>query len=192
MDDFLSGYRSEVVEAFSAIDLYSVGCVLEAVLATRSRGSTIFVVGNGGSASTASHIATDFMLGSGLSNPPLRVISLADNMASITATGNDHDFQQIFSRQLSKLAKSKDMLLAVSASGNSPNIVQCVAAAKDLDLLTVGFTGFDGGELARRVDLLVHVPTRIGAYGAVEDAHLMVNHMITEQLQRIAAEEAHS
>jgi len=191
MYDFLSGYRSEVIKALSAIDLYSVGCVLEALLATRSRGSTVFVVGNGGSAATASHIATDFMLGSGLSNPPLRVISLADNMASITATGNDLDFKQIFSRQLSKLANPEDVLLAVSASGNSPNIVECVAAAKDLGLLTVGFTGFDGGELARRVDLLVHVPTRVGAYGTVEDAHLMVNHMITEQLQRIAAEEAH-
>ena len=172
--------------ALKSVDLQAVESVVNALLVVRLQGGTLFVAGNGGSASTASHIATDFMLGSRLSKPPLRVVSLSDNVSIITATGNDQDFKLVFARQLSKLAFPEDLLLVVSASGNSPNILECVAAAKAIGLTTIGFTGFDGGELARQVDLLVNVPTRIGAYGAVEDAHLAINHMITVQLQRIA------
>ena len=157
--------------------------MVDALLAVREAGRTVFIVGNGGSAATASHMATDLMLGSLLVDPPLRVIALTDNQAIITATGNDVDFVQVFARQLSRLAKPGDLLLVVSASGNSPNILVCVDTAKAMNLTTVGFTGFDGGKLATLVDLLVHVPTRTGAYGPVEDAHLAVNHMITEQLK---------
>ena len=128
-------------------------------------------------------MATDLMLGSGLVNPPLRVIALTDNQAIITATGNDVNFHQVFSRQLFHLAQRGDILIVVSASGNSPNVLACVDTAKELGLTTIAFTGFDGGRLAAMVDLLVHVPTRVGAYGPVEDVHLMVNHMITEQLK---------
>ena len=128
-------------------------------------------------------MATDLMLGSQLVDPPLRVIALTDNQAIITATGNDLEFNQIFARQLSMLAKPDDLLITVSASGNSPNILACIDIAKAMNLTTIGFTGFDGGKLATVVDLLVHVPTRKGAYGPVEDVHLAVNHMITEQLK---------
>jgi D-sedoheptulose 7-phosphate isomerase len=130
-------------------------------------------------------MATDLMLGSGLVDPPLRVIALTDNHAVITATGNDLGFDHVFSRQLRHLAKPDDLLITVSASGNSPNVLACVEAAKELGLTTIAFTGFDGGRLATMVDLLVHVPTRQGAYGPVEDVHLMVNHMITEQLKGV-------
>jgi len=111
------------------------------------------------------------------------VIALTDNQAIITATGNDVSFDQVFSRQLIHLAQRGDILIAVSASGNSPNVLACMDAAKDLGLTTIAFTGFDGGRSAAMADLLVHVPTRIGAYGPVEDVLLMVNHMITEQLK---------
>ena len=96
---------------------------------------------------------------------------------------NDISFDQVFSRQLIHLAERGDILMAVSASGNSPNVLACVDAARELGLTTIAFTGFDGGRLAALVDLLVHVPTRMGAYGPVEDVHLVVNHMITEQLK---------
>jgi len=179
----LNAYRAESIAALNAVDLVSVMAVVDALLAVREAGRTVFIVGNGGSAATASHMATDLMLGSLLVDPPLRVIALTDNQAIITATGNDVDFVQVFARQLSRLAKPGDLLLVVSASGNSPNILVCVDTAKAMNLTTVGFTGFDGGKLATLVDLLVHVPTRVGAYGPVEDAHLAVNHMITEQLK---------
>ena len=176
-------YREECIAALNSVDLDAVESVSNALLQARDRGSRIFVVGNGGSAATASHMATDLMLGSGLVDPPLRVVALTDNQAIITATGNDISFDQVFSRQLIHLAERGDILMAVSASGNSPNVLACVDAAKELGLTTIAFTGFDGGRLANMVDVLVHVPTRIGAYGPVEDVHLMVNHMITEQLK---------
>ena len=179
----LEAYRAECIAALNCVDLDAVESVSNTLLEARDRGSHIFVVGNGGSAATASHMATDLMLGSGLVDPPLRVIALTDNQAIITATGNDVSFEQVFSRQLIHLAQRGDILIAVSASGNSPNVVACVDAAKKVALTTIAFTGFDGGRLAKMVDLLVHVPTRVGAYGPVEDVHLMVNHMITEHLK---------
>jgi len=178
-------YRNECIAALNSLDLDAVESVTKALLEARDRGSNVFVVGNGGSAATASHMATDLMLGSGLVDPPLRVIALTDNQAIITATGNDLGFDHVFSRQLRHLSRTGDLLIAVSASGNSPNVLGCVEAAKELGLTTVAFTGFDGGRLAVMVDLLVHVPTRHGAYGPVEDVHLMVNHMITEQLKGV-------
>jgi D-sedoheptulose 7-phosphate isomerase len=178
-------YRNECIAALNSIDLDAVESVTRALLDARGRGSSVFVVGNGGSAATASHMATDLMLGSGLVDPPLRVIALTDNHAVITATGNDLGFDHVFSRQLRHLAKPDDLLITVSASGNSPNVLACVEAARELGLTTIAFTGFDGGRLATMVDLLVHVPTRQGAYGPVEDVHLMVNHMITEQLKGV-------
>ena len=179
----LLAYRNECIAAIKAVDLEAVKFVTKMLMEARLKGSNVFVVGNGGSASTASHMATDLMLGSGLENPSLRVIALTDNHAIITATGNDISFNHVFSRQLRHLANSQDLLIAVSASGNSPNILACVEVARELELSTVAFTGFDGGKLASMVDVVVHVPTRQGAYGPVEDVHLMVNHMITEQLK---------
>ena len=182
-EGIMVAYREECITALNSVDLDAVESVSNALLQARDRGSRIFVVGNGGSAATASHMATDLMLGSGLVDPPLRVVALTDNQAIITATGNDISFDQVFSRQLIHLAERGDILMAVSASGNSPNVLACVDAAKELGLTTIAFTGFDGGRLAALVDLLVHVPTRMGAYGPVEDVHLVVNHMITEQLK---------
>jgi D-sedoheptulose 7-phosphate isomerase len=184
-DGTILAYRNECMAAMKSVNLDAVESVTEALLETRGRGSSVFIVGNGGSAATASHMATDLMLGSGLVNPPLRVISLSDNQAIITATGNDLGFDHIFSRQLEHLSKPQDLLIAVSASGNSPSVLVCVEAAKALGLKTVALTGFDGGRLATMVDLLVHVPTRQGAYGPVEDVHLMINHMITQQLKAL-------
>ena len=182
----MQAYRDECVAALNAVDLDAVAAVAEALLAARDAGHIVFIAGNGGSAATASHMATDLMLGSQLVDPPLRVIALTDNQAILTATGNDLDFNQVFARQLSRLAQPGDLLITVSASGNSPNILACIDTAKAMNLTTIGFTGFDGGELATMVDLLVHVPTRKGAYGPVEDVHLAVNHMITERLKEAA------
>lgn len=176
-------YLDECIAALNSVNLESVLAVTEALLSARRGGHTVFIAGNGGSAATASHMATDLMLGSQLVDPPLRVIALTDNQAIITATGNDLNFDQIFARQLSRLAQPGDLLITVSASGNSPNILACIDTAKAMNVTTIGFTGFDGGKLATVVDLLIHVPTRMGAYGPVEDVHLAVNHMITEQLK---------
>lgn len=185
----LEAYRDQCLEAISAVDLTAVQSVVEELLSIRHSGSTVFVAGNGGSAATASHMATDLMLGSQLSGPPLRVISLSDNSSLITATGNDLSFELVFSRQLANMAREKDLLIVVSASGNSPNLISCVQTAQDLNVGTVAFTGFDGGILSQMVDLSVHVPTLKGAYGPVEDVHLSLNHMITECLKGYSGSE---
>lgn len=179
-------YRDECVEALNAVKLDDVLKVSEVLFAARETGRSIFIVGNGGSAATASHMATDLMFGSQLTDPPLRVIALTDNQAIITATGNDLNYSQVFARQLSALARQGDVIIAVSASGNSPNILSCIDTAKKLKMITIGFTGFDGGRLAKIVDFPVHVATRNGAYGPVEDAHLAINHMIVEWLREQA------
>ena len=187
--DILQAYRDECIAALHAVDLEAVEAVVQALIAIRNSGRTVFVAGNGGSAATASHMATDLMLGSQLVDPPLRVVALTDNQSIITATGNDLDYEQIFSRQIARLAQTGDLLIVVSASGNSGNIVAGVETAKAHGVTTVAFTGFDGGQIANLVDLLVHVPTRVGAYGPVEDAHLAINHMITERLKTYAENE---
>lgn len=176
-------YREECIAALNSVDLDAVESVSNALLQVRDRGSGVFVVGNGGSAAIVSHVATDLMLGSGLVDPLLRVVTLTDNQAIITATGNDIGFDQVFSRQPIHRAERGDILMSMSASGNSPKVLACGDATKEMGLTTIAFTGFDGGRLATLVNLLVHVPTRMGAYGPVEDEHLVVNHMITVQLK---------
>ncbi len=187
--DSLQAYRDECIAALLAVDLEAVEAVVQALMSVRYSGRTVFIAGNGGSAATASHMANDLMLGSQLVDPPLRVVALTDNQSIITATGNDLDYDQIFSRQIARLAQPRDLLIVVSASGNSGNIVAGVETARVQGVITVAFTGFDGGQIANLVDLLVHVPTRIGAYGPVEDAHLAINHMITERLKTYAQNE---
>lgn len=183
-------YINDLKSILDSIDLISVDKLCAKILRARESQNTIFIIGNGGSAATASHMATDLMFGSNLSNPPLHVVSLADNVSALTATGNDLDFEQIFSRQLSVLGKTKDILIAISASGNSPNLVKAVNTAKSIGIETVGIIGFNGGQLALDVDFLIHVPTNQGAYGLSEDAHLVINHIITSILKKESKKES--
>lgn len=183
-------YREECIAAFNEVDFAAVASVAEALQMARHANQSVFVAGNGGSAAAVSHMATDLLMGTQLVNPPLRVMALTDNQAIIIATGNDFDFAQNFERQLSLLARPGDLLIAVSASGNSPNKLNCVEEAKAMKLTTIGFTGSDGGKLATMVDLLVHVPpTRTGAYGPVEGVHLSLNQRIIECFKRYSANE---
>ena len=162
---------------------------LEAIVAAASRlsearrsSATVYVAGNGGSATTASHMVTDLMFGRGLPEPGLRVIGLADNQAVITATANDVSYDEDFARQLRRLARPGDVLILISASGNSPNVVRAAEVAREMEVTIIGLTGFDGGRLAGLSDVSVHVPSPPDAYGPVEDVHLIVNHMLVAAL----------
>lgn len=179
----LQGYVDDCVAALRAIDLSAVDQLVKAILDVRAAGRTVFTVGNGGSATTATHMATDFMFTTKLTDPPLHVVALTDNQAIITATANDLSYDDIFSRQLGALGQAGDLLVLVTASGNSPNLLSAVQTASQLGIRTAALTGFDGGRLAPLADISIHVPTPKGAYGPVEDAHLAVNHMITRSLQ---------
>ena len=178
----LEAYRSRLIEAIGGLDMQAVTDFVSILLAVRDRGGTVFIAGNGGSTSTASHYVVDWMLGTGIVNPPLPVIALADNLSGVTATGNDLDFESIFSRPLSTLGKKGDLLVVVSASGNSPNLLSAVKQARSSGISIAAITGFDGGALKKIADVAVHVPTAIGDYGVAEDIHLMVGHMVKEAL----------
>ncbi len=151
----------------------SIDLVMQAYHADRQ----IFVIGNGGSASTASHIATD--LGKGTSLPGVRrfrVISLTDNASTMTAWSNDVCYEDVFLEQLKNLVNPGDLVIGISASGNSENIIRAVRHAKNIGCNTIGWTGFGGGKLQQLADVSVVVDSH--EYGPVEDVHLILNHIL--------------
>lgn len=183
----VTDYRRVLQECLASIDPVKVCGAVELFQRAREHGATVFVAGNGGSATTASHMVTDLMFGRGLPEPGLRVVGLADNQAVITATANDVAYEEVFARQIRRLARPGDVLVLISASGNSPNIVEAAKAARELEVCVIGLSGFDGGALADLSDVSIHVASPPEAYGPVEDVHLVVNHMLvaalaTEQL----------
>lgn len=179
LESISANYLAEIKKAFESFPTQQVIDVAKALLAL-SNESNLYVIGNGGSASTASHMATDLGVGSLRRRNPIRCISLTDNMAVLTATGNDLDFSQVFAEQVKLLGKKTDALICFSASGNSQNLLNACAVAKNLGILTIGVTGFDGGKLRQICDLSIHVPTALGSFGVTEDLHSSVSHMLTE------------
>ena len=173
-------YVADLTRALEKIDFHAVDRVIGALDRARRRGARIFVVGNGGSAATASHLCTD--MGVGLKrrgHPGFDVQSLSDNAAITTAVANDVAYEEIYSAQLEGVITRDDVLIAISASGNSPNILRAVEVAKRARAHVIGVSGFDGGGLKRAADVSLHVATPPGAYGLVEDVHLVFNHIIT-------------
>lgn len=135
---------------------------------------TVFVCGNGGSASTASHFVVDFAK---TSNKKLRIICLNDNVPTVTAIGNDIGYEYVFSEQLKVLGKPGDLLVVITGSGNSKNILTVVEEASKLKVNTFGLLGFEGGEVKNLLDDFFIVAS--SNYGVIEDIHLVVNHLIT-------------
>ena len=170
---------SLAISTFPTDDVIRVANLLKANLGS----GTLYTAGNGGSASTASHMATDLGVGSLSRRNPLRVISLVDNAAVLTATANDLDFDLIFSQQLRLLARKGDYFLCFSASGNSQNLISAVEEARKLGTISISITGFDGGTLRTLADHNIHIESENGSYGVVEDVHSTVSHLITELMR---------
>jgi D-sedoheptulose 7-phosphate isomerase len=176
--EFAAGYFKHVADLLLKLDVQAVGRFIEVILDTREKGRSMYFFGNGGSAATASHFANDFAVGTRSLEKPFRAFSLSDNISGLTATGNDHGFEEIFYRQLANCAlKDGDLVVAISASGNSPNIIKAVDYANGRGAFTVGLTGFDGGKLKKISKLSLHVPTEKGEYGPVEDIHMIFDHV---------------
>lgn len=150
-----------------------------------SQNTAIWVVGNGGSASTAEHFETDmhFIRSKSISISP-RVSSLTSNSSLISAISNDIGYENIFSIQLSRKAQKGDLCILISASGNSENLVKAVHASRNLGVFTIGILGFDGGRLLDLVDLPLLVKTEKGMYGPVEDIHLSICHEISARIYK--------
>jgi len=148
----------------------------------RMQGNQVFIMGNGGSASTASHFVCDLAKNTRNPNlPHFRAIGLADNMEIFSAYANDEGYENVFSQQLINLIKPEDVVIAISASGNSKNVVNAVEEARKYGAITIGFTGFSGGRLGQIVDLHIHVESDIIEH--VEDIHLMLEHMIVRTIK---------
>ena len=174
-----SDYVNKVVSYMSNIDLYSVTRVFTILQQARDNGATIFVAGNGGSAATASHWANDLGKATKRSGQTfIRVVCLNDNTSWLTALANDEGYDRVFSGQLENFSSPDDVLVVISASGNSPNLLRSVELAKDRQMTTVAFLGFDGGALKDMVDEPVWIPTPVGEYEAVEDCHMSICHTL--------------
>jgi len=162
------------------IDLEALERVVAHLTAARSSGRTIYVAGNGGSSATASHWAND--LGKATKqpgSPAIRVMSLTDNVPWLTALANDEGYEHGFSGQLENFAQEGDLLVVISASGNSPNLVHAVELARAMGVVTVGLLGFDGGRLKDMVDTRLWLETEKGAYGIVESGHAVICDILT-------------
>lgn len=169
------------------LNILQVEKLIEVLLAARERGAQIFAIGNGGSAATAAHFANDLAVGTRAEGPSFRSQALTD-CAALTCIGNDFGFDRIFELQLKARLKPDDLVIAFSASGNSPNIIKAIEYANGQSCITVGITGFDGGRLLELADHAVHVTTEKGEYGIVEDIHLAINHAVVSTIRaRIAS-----
>ncbi len=183
--DFSKLYFEHLTFILNNISLSDIEQFVETLLDARSRGSTIFFIGNGGSSATASHFANDIAIGTkAYYNKPFRAISLCDNQAVISAIANDDGYEEIFSQQLEVLLQEGDVVVAISASGNSVNLLKAFDVAKEKNATTVGLTAFDGGKLKDAADISVHVPTGRGEYGPAEDAHMILDHLVSNYLMR--------
>ena len=150
-----------------------------------NQNSSIWIVGNGGSASTAEHFETDlhFIRSKSITKFP-KVAALTSNSSLISAISNDIGYENVFSIQLSRKAQSGDLCILISASGNSENLINAVQESKALGVYTVGILGFDGGQLSNLVDLSLLVKTKKGLYGPVEDVHLSICHEISARIYK--------
>ncbi|MBA3655788.1 MAG: SIS domain-containing protein [Gemmatimonadaceae bacterium] len=187
--EFAAGYLGYLTRVLAQMDTKSIGKFIEALVDARERGARVYFIGNGGSASTASHFANDLGIGTRTWHKPLRAVSLCDNSAVMTALANDYGYSEIFIRQLQVQMLPGDVVVAISASGNSQNIVDAVRYANSNGATTVGLTGFSGGELGKISNLVVHAPTNVGEYGPAEDVHMILDHLVGAFLLNFCAVE---
>ncbi|MDP3588490.1 MAG: SIS domain-containing protein [Sulfuricurvum sp.] len=172
-------YINNLIQLLQNIDYEIVDQIIKILEEAAHKQSSIYIIGNGGSSATASHMVND--LGAGLRRRGLinlDITSLADNVPVITAIANDIGYENIFYMQLEGLLKPEDLIIAISCSGNSPNIVKAVEYAKNIGSTIIGITGFDGGDLKKLSDVNFHIEAPKGEYGLVEDMHMILDHMI--------------
>ena len=188
---YARAYLDYLASCFAAVDHGALARFVKLLLAARQSGHAVFFIGNGGSAATASHFANDISIGTRTGDKrPFRAISLTDNVAVMTALANDEGYDRMFVDQLRVQMRDGDALVAISASGNSPNVIAAVEYARSRSATIVGLTGFDGGCLKGLSDISLHVQTAKGEYGPVEDIHMIFDHLIGSYLN--AEVRAHS
>jgi D-sedoheptulose 7-phosphate isomerase len=173
------GYFDRLKAAIDDVPVDRVEAMGEILYRAYRHGKQVFIMGNGGSAATASHMACDLGKNTISANRPrFRVLSLNDNMPLLSALANDIGYEHVFSEQLKNLIRPGDVLIAISGSGNSPNILHAMAYARSRAAMNIALLGFDGGRAAKLADEYVLVPA--SDYGIVEDIHMILDHVLTE------------
>ena len=177
MSDFPLNYKIQLLEAIETIDLEKVSRAIELFREAREQGRRIFVCGNGGSASTASHFACDMVKGASYRRESrFRILALTDALPTITAYANDVSYDAVFVEPLKNFAEPGDLLMAISGSGNSPNVLRAIEYARGRGLRTIALTGRDGGKLGPLAEL--NIQASVPHMGRIEDVHMIVCHMI--------------
>lgn len=176
--EYKNGIRSYIdneIRILKELDVNVIENIIKEIDFSRERGNVIYVCGNGGSSATASHFCCDFNKGvSGLSDKCTNLICLSDNIPTITAIANDISYEEIFSYQLKNRLKQGDILLAISGSGNSKNIVKAMECAKEKGNKIIGLCGYSGGKVKEMSDICLHVD--INNMQIVEDIHMILDH----------------
>jgi D-sedoheptulose 7-phosphate isomerase len=182
---YLAAYRDALFEAWQSIDEDAAGRAADMLEAAIRGGHFVYSCGNGGSAAIANHLQCDFLKGAQTDTElQPRVVSLSSHIELITAIANDIAYEEVFAYQLRTLARPGDVLLTISASGNSENIVRAVQWARDNRVRSIALTGFDGGRSAALSDINLHV--RAANYGVIEDVHQSLMHILAQYMRQHA------
>lgn len=180
--NFVQTYISELKFTLDELSDKVIEQVLEILHEARMDNRQVFILGNGGSASTASHFVCDLGKNTRIQGTPnFRVMGLTDNMALFSALANDEGYEHVFAQQLGNYLQADDVVIGISTSGNSPNVVNAIQYANSMGAKTIGFTGFSSGKLGSMVDIDLHVPSH--SIEQVEDIHLVLEHLITKALR---------
>jgi D-sedoheptulose 7-phosphate isomerase len=187
MENSIRNYVVELQRTLDLLPMQSINNVVQVLHAARLRQRQVFIFGNGGSASTASHIVCDLAKNTRVEGVPhFRILDMIDNSAVFSAYANDEGYENVFAQHLSNFAQPGDVVIGISTSGNSPNILRAIERANQLEAITIGIIGFDGGQLVDLASMNIHVKSDL--IEQVEDIHLILGHMITINLRNLANE----
>jgi D-sedoheptulose 7-phosphate isomerase len=186
MSNPVDTYLLELQNTLKQLPTARIQEAIDLLVEARMERRQVFIMGNGGSASTASHFVCD--LAKNTRNPELpnfRVIGLTDNMAIFSALANDEGYENVFAQQLASFVEADDIVIGISASGNSANVLNAIELGNKVGARTIGMTGFDGGQLRKMVDIDIHIPSDCIEH--VEDIHLMLEHLICKAIKEMDA-----
>jgi len=183
LSSYLENYKIRLNILLNLIEIDVLEQVVTCMINAFKNGNTVYVAGNGGSAATASHMEADFsFFVRYFTKFRPRMIALTDNVPLMTAIGNDNAFEDIFVEQMKGHFSKGDVLISISASGNSANVIKAVELANELGGTTIAFVGFQGGKLKEVSKIAMHTPNPKGDYGPIEDLHMIFGHLIVNYL----------
>lgn len=181
-------YKTELIQQINELSNDSLNELVKSIMETYRKNKTVYVFGNGGSAATASHFQCDIGKGTQVEGQKrLKVLSLTDNIAIMSAISNDISYEDVFAYQLENLVEEDDLIIGISASGNSENVVRAMQLAKSSKARTFAIVGFGGGKMKEIADQHIHIHSY--NYGIVEDMHLIINHLASQRIKEIRTHE---